>query len=479
MFAMSLPDNMDQETWDEDWLRTTTWDVRNPVNGELITTLNDLCAGNITVTRVQEWTELPAWQAAPDALKQEAIAYLQDNLPNGGKRAMEIDQHEELNVSDIEAEPTETRSTVPAVPKRHWSLREYEPPIVAELQVRGGTEGDTMKECGLIGWPSTTGDGYDVTDWLGEYRETINSGAFGKTLKESDYIPALFDHRGDVLAAWHPGDNRTMDLAEDRKGLRSEMVLDVVDNAASRTVASGVRRGDLSKMSFAFRATKEDWNEDYTERMVGELQLFDVSIVKSPANKMTSVGLRSDICDMLGREGTATLWSARMAFESYVELRTLDPAAEPMLEQAMRALRYVDERMLGNEQYRFAGRARTFVVVDLIEQVRQGKSLSSAKEAMLQSALDALAQADNALATVDSAIDEGQRAISQALGVENPDPDDDNPNKVANNAGLDAGSLNDGHPVLPNDGAGVRSVPPSVIKARHEIELLKLRSRKS
>ena len=66
---------------------------------------------------------------------------------------------------------------------------------------------------------------------------------------------------------------------------------------------SGVKRGDYSKMSFSFRATKEDWDESYTKRSVLELQLFDASVVKSPANKMTSVGIRSYYARHFGREG--------------------------------------------------------------------------------------------------------------------------------------------------------------------------------
>lgn len=384
--------------------------------------------------------------------------------PMSEKTTAEAAENERLAAAD----------KVPAVPKRHWSLREVEVPILADMSVRESFA-ETPQDAVLVGWPSTTGQGYDVTDWLGEYRETINPPAFAKTLKESDYVPMLLDHKGDVLAAYRQDPNRTMDLATDSKGLRSEARVDVVENSTSRTVVSGVKRGDLAKMSFAFRATKETWNEEYTERGVDELQLFDVSVVKSPANPYTSVMLRSDMADILGREGIATLWAAREAFDNFLQVRTFDPQAEPHIEAAMRALRSVDERMAGQDAYKWQGRARTFIVVDLMEQVRAGKTISSANETLLKSALESLSQANDSLAKVDAAVSETRTAIATTLG--DPDPAlKTTGEKASNNAGLDTGKLNDGNPVLPNDGAGVRSIPSSVLKAQRELAALKLRT---
>ena len=349
--------------------------------------------------------------------------------------------------------PIETKSSepaaIPAVPKKHWSLREIEPPAVADFQVRSD-EGST--EATLVGWPSTTGNPYGVMDWMGEYDETIMPGAFGKTLKESDYIPYLVDHKGDVLASWHQDSGRTMDLAEDTRGLRSEARLDIVDNSSSRNLVSGVKRGDYSKMSFAFRATKEDWDETYTKRSVLELQLFDASVVKSPANKLTSVGIRSDMQDILGREGVMLFRSASLAYGQFIEARTLSDDGEPLMEDAIRALKFMDERMCAQPQYMYCSRARTFAVVNCIESLRQGKTLSSANEQLLKDALDALGQGANGIKTAGSGIAEAETAIRATLGE--TEPVKNAGAKASNNGGLDTGKLNDGNPVLPNDGAG-------------------------
>jgi hypothetical protein len=373
--------------------------------------------------------------------------------------------------------PIETKSAepdkVPAVPKKHWSLREIEPPTVADFQVR--TEGENPAEASLVGWPSTTGNAYACRDWMGEYDETIEPGAFGKTLKESEYVPYLVDHKGDVLASWHPDSGRTMDLAEDARGLRSEARLDILDNTSSRNLVSGVKRGDYSKMSFSFRATKDAWNEEYSKRSVLELQLFDASVVKSPANKLTSVGIRSSMLDIVGREGMATFRSAGEMFTEYVNTRQLGQEGEPILEDSIRALKYMDERMVSQPQFMYCSRARTFAVVNAIESIRAGKTISSANEQLLKDALDALGQGANGVKAVSTGIAEAETAIRATLGDTEPAK---GKNLASNNGGLDTGSLNDGNPVLPNDGAGTRSAEGAVHVARAQVELLRLRSRR-
>jgi hypothetical protein len=371
--------------------------------------------------------------------------------------------------------PIETKSAepdkIPAVPKKHWSLREIEPPQVADFQVRGGDENTV--EATLVGYASTTGNAYACRDWMGEYNETIMPGAFAKTLKESEYVPYLVDHKGDVLASWHPDSGRTLDMAEDGRGLRSEARLDILENSSSRNLVSGVRRGDYSKMSFSFRATKDDWNEAYSDRSVLELQLFDNAVVKSPANRMTSVGIRSSMLDIIGREGQATFRSAGEMYTEYVNTRQLGQEGEPIFEDSIRALKYMDERMVAQPQFMYCSRARTFAVVNAIESIRAGKTISSANEQLLKDALDALGQGANGLKTAGVGVAEAETAIRATLG----DTEDNNGGKASNKSGLDAGKLHDGNPVSPADGAGVRSVPAYVNVARAQVELYKLNAR--
>ncbi len=151
----------------------------------------------------------------------------------------------------------------------------------------------------FLGYASTTGDAYTVTDWLGEYEETMAVGAFGKSLKEQDDVRALVNHDGVPFARTKSG---TLDLTEitdpakdpqgrGQTGLWCEAPDLDMANPTVQEMASAMKRGDLSEMSFSFMATRQEWNEDYTERTVLECRLFDVSVVTYPANPYTSADL--------------------------------------------------------------------------------------------------------------------------------------------------------------------------------------------
>jgi HK97 family phage prohead protease len=155
------------------------------------------------------------------------------------------------------------------------------------------TGGDTAT---LDGYASVTGEPYTVRDWLGEYDETIEPGAFKKTLREKDDVRLLLNHDGLPLARTS---SNTMSLAEDDEGLH---VVAELDRRSSLTndIAIAMERGDLTEMSFAFSVTRQEWNDDYTQRWIRELKLFDVSVVTYPANPATTAKLRAADLEQLG-----------------------------------------------------------------------------------------------------------------------------------------------------------------------------------
>jgi len=123
----------------------------------------------------------------------------------------------------------------------------------------------------------------------GGFLERIAAGATTKSARGDD-VPLLINHAGLPLARTSSG---TMILAPDHFGLAvSAERLDPANPDVQRVV-SAIARGDVSQMSFAFRPTAQSWNSDFTERTISQLRLFDVSIVTSPANPATSVGLRT------------------------------------------------------------------------------------------------------------------------------------------------------------------------------------------
>lgn len=122
------------------------------------------------------------------------------------------------------------------------------------------------------------------------FSESFTPGAFSKTLNDGADVRFLINHDGVPLARTKSG---TMALTQDHVGLRVDVPNLDPDNPRVQELASALRRGDLDQMSHAFIATRQEWNDDYTERRITEAGLFDVSGVTYPANDVTVLALRS------------------------------------------------------------------------------------------------------------------------------------------------------------------------------------------
>lgn len=125
----------------------------------------------------------------------------------------------------------------------------------------------------------------------GFFFEQIERGAFADALGRDDVV-FLFNHQPDtMMARTRTG---TLELDEDDHGLRMAATLDTDDPDVQRVVAK-MRRGDLDRMSFAFRAEVEEWDDsgDTPVRTIKQASLHDVSAVTTPAYDGTEIGLRS------------------------------------------------------------------------------------------------------------------------------------------------------------------------------------------
>ncbi len=122
------------------------------------------------------------------------------------------------------------------------------------------------------------------------FREIIRPKAFAKMLDKD--IRALNNHNpAFVLGRTKSG---TLRLYEDERGLAIEV--DVPNTQWANDLLESIKRGDVSQMSFAFRAIEDNWieNEDGTYlRELLEVELLEVSTVTFPAYADTSVGVRS------------------------------------------------------------------------------------------------------------------------------------------------------------------------------------------
>lgn len=164
--------------------------------------------------------------------------------------------------------------------------REFRRFNVKPIEVRAKAD---STEIDIEGYASITDEPYEIKDFFGSFMETISSGAFKKTLEEKDDVKLLLNHEGLPLARTK---SKTLTLAEDKTGLKTNATLDTRSQTANDVVIA-LERGDLDEMSFAFKVMRQEWNEDYTERFINEVRLYDVSVVTYPANPATSVGLRA------------------------------------------------------------------------------------------------------------------------------------------------------------------------------------------
>ena len=142
------------------------------------------------------------------------------------------------------------------------------------------------------GYAATWDTWYDVAGgapW--GWTETIARGAVSKSLAERDDVRFLLNHEGMPLARTKSG---TMTLASDDIGLFVDVPSLDLTNPRSQELRSALERGDVDEMSWAFMVTRQEWNEDYTERRILEARMFDVSAVSFPANPATIIGLRSE-----------------------------------------------------------------------------------------------------------------------------------------------------------------------------------------
>jgi HK97 family phage prohead protease len=213
--------------------------------------------------------------------------------------------------------------------KQHWVV------AATELRIQDNDAGGKT----LVGYAAV----FDRwSEDLGFFREIIRAGAFRKTLSDGADVRALFNHDPNfVLGRTKSG---TLRLEEDERGLRIEG--DLPDTQMVRDlVISPIERGDIDQMSFGFRSVKDEWNEDYTERELLEVQLFDVSAVTFPAYPQTEVGVR-----VIGEQwDAAEVRSAAMAerreAEPNEEEREHEQDDEPQQEPHSEDLVELDRRL--------------------------------------------------------------------------------------------------------------------------------------
>lgn len=129
----------------------------------------------------------------------------------------------------------------------------------------------------------------------GFFIETIERGAFGDVLKNENIdVIANRNHNNDLM--FGRTSNGTLQLNEDEIGLRIKV--EMPNTSYANDTLELINRGDLSKMSFAFSLKPENqiWTKDEEgntlRRITGFRNLYDISVVTTPAYDDTSVASR-------------------------------------------------------------------------------------------------------------------------------------------------------------------------------------------
>jgi HK97 family phage prohead protease len=127
---------------------------------------------------------------------------------------------------------------------------------------------------------------------LGGFREIVRPGAFTRSLTSKADVVCLRDHdNANLLGRTSSG---TLTLTDSPNGLSFSCPLPAT--TCGQDVQELCSRGDLQKCSFGFVCQRDDYDEDLNGeilRTVLDADLFDVSVVSSPAYEATCCSVRS------------------------------------------------------------------------------------------------------------------------------------------------------------------------------------------
>ena len=127
---------------------------------------------------------------------------------------------------------------------------------------------------------------------LGGFREIIERGAITDELINNSDIVCLMNHdikKGLLARSYHGRGSLKLDI--DEHGLHYSF--EAPKTALGDEVLEGIRRGDISKCSFAFVCGEDNWTKDENGEYIRHVKkiknLYDVSLVYHPAYEETEV----------------------------------------------------------------------------------------------------------------------------------------------------------------------------------------------
>lgn len=205
-------------------------------------------------------------------------------------------------------------------------------------EIPNGTGGTSLS---FTGYASMVERGYEMwSPALGDYTEVIARDAFTKTLRETPDVSFKVNHDGLPMAKTSAGD---LQLSSDSTGLYTEARVNP-ERADVLLMRQAIEAGHLNEMSFAFRVTRQDWTDDGMTRRIQEVNLNkgDVSVVEFGANPFTagSLSLRNRLAD--AGVTAEQLVAAYRALTTFNETRALDPDVAACLSTVLQLVSIAD-----------------------------------------------------------------------------------------------------------------------------------------
>jgi hypothetical protein len=141
------------------------------------------------------------------------------------------------------------------------------------------------------GYASMTEQPYEMWDMFGPYDEVVSAKAFDRTLSADPMVVFRFNHGGTAMATTRNG---RLELEADSLGLRNRAWINP-KRADVRDLITAIEDKDVTEESFMFMITNGEWNEDFTQFRIHEVDLDrgDVGPVTYGANPYTVIAARA------------------------------------------------------------------------------------------------------------------------------------------------------------------------------------------
>ena len=149
--------------------------------------------------------------------------------------------------------------------------------------------------------------------------EQIAPGALNQTdLRDVKFLVGHAYDSVPLARSRNNNENSTMQMTVTERGMEIRVDLDIQNNPRAKELYSGIKRGDISGMSFAFYVDKDRWDDidtDMPKRTIESIsKVVEVSAVAFPQYEGTDLQAASQ--DRSLDSGRASLESARKQLEA-------------------------------------------------------------------------------------------------------------------------------------------------------------------